>query len=142
MAMLPFCGYNMGDYWQHWLNMEGKVQHLPKIFRINWFRKEADGKWMWPGFGQNMRVLQWIVQRVNGQVKGQETILGTVPDFAEINWQGMPFEQVGFERLMAVDKANSKREFEDQATLFASIGPAMPVTLEHQRQAMLASVQS
>ena len=142
MAMLPFCGYNMGDYWQHWLNMEGKVQHLPKIFRINWFRKEADGKWMWPGFGQNMRVLQWIVQRVNGQVKGQETILGTVPDFAEINWQGMPFEQVGFERLMAVDKANSKREFEDQATLFASIGPAMPVTLEHQRQAMLASVQN
>jgi phosphoenolpyruvate carboxykinase (GTP) len=142
MAMLPFCGYNMGDYWQHWLNMEGKVQHLPKIFRINWFRKEADGKWMWPGFGQNMRVLQWIVQRVNGKVKGQETILGTVPDFAEINWQGMPFEQVGFERLMAVDKANSKREFEDQATLFASIGPAMPVTLEHQRQAMLASVQS
>jgi len=142
MAMLPFCGYNMGDYWQHWLNMEGKVQHLPKIFRINWFRKEADGKWMWPGFGQNMRVLQWIVQRVNGQVKGQETILGTVPDFAEINWQGMPFEQAGFERLMAVDKANSKREFEDQATLFASIGPAMPVTLEHQRQAMLASVQN
>jgi len=142
MAMLPFCGYNMGDYWQHWLNMEGKVQHLPKIFRINWFRKEADGKWMWPGFGQNMRVLQWIVQRVNGKVKGQETILGTVPNFAEINWQGMPFEQVGFERLMAVDKANSKREFEDQATLFASIGPAMPVTLEHQRQAMLASVQS
>ncbi len=142
MAMLPFCGYNMGDYWQHWLNMEGKVQHLPKIFRINWFRKEADGKWMWPGFGQNMRVLQWIVQRVNGKVKGQETILGTVPDFAEINWQGMPFEQAGFERLMAVDKANSKREFEDQATLFASIGPAMPVTLEHQRQAMLASVQN
>ena len=142
MAMLPFCGYNMGDYWQHWLNMEGKVQHLPKIFRINWFRKEADGKWMWPGFGQNMRVLQWIVQRVNGKVKGQETILGTVPDFAEINWQGMPFEQAGFERLMAVDKANSKREFEDQATLFASIGPAMPVTLEHQRQAMLALVQS
>jgi phosphoenolpyruvate carboxykinase (GTP) len=65
-----------------------------------------------------------------------------VPDFAEINWQGMPFEQAGFERLMAVDKANSKREFEDQATLFASIGPAMPVTLEHQRQAMLASVQN
>jgi phosphoenolpyruvate carboxykinase (GTP) len=142
MAMLPFCGYNMGDYWQHWLNMEGKVQHLPKIFRINWFRKEADGKWMWPGFGQNMRVLQWIVQRVNGKVKGQETILGTVPDFAEINWQGMPFEQAGFERLMAVDKANSKREFEDQATLFAGIGPAMPVTLEHQRQAMLALVES
>ncbi len=142
MAMLPFCGYNMGDYWQHWLNMEGKVQHLPKIFRINWFRKEADGKWMWPGFGQNMRVLQWIVQRVNGKVKGQETILGTVPDFAEINWQGMPFEQAGFERLMAVDNAYSKREFEDQATLFASIGPAMPVTLEHQRQAMLALVQS
>lgn len=142
MAMLPFCGYNMGDYWQHWLNMEDKVQHLPKIFRINWFRKEADGKWMWPGFGQNMRVLQWIVQRVNGKVKGQETILGTVPDFAEINWQGMPFEQAGFERLMAVDNAYSKREFEDQATLFASIGPAMPVTLEHQRQAMLALVQS
>jgi phosphoenolpyruvate carboxykinase (GTP) len=140
MAMLPFCGYNMGDYWNHWLSMENKISNPPKIFRINWFRKEPDGTWMWPGFGQNMRVLQWIVKRVKGKVQGQETIFGTVPNYDDINWNGMAYDKEAFERLMAIDKSNSKREFEDQASLFTKIGPALPAELESQRQSMLAAV--
>ena len=142
MAMLPFCGYNMGDYWKHWLSMEGKVKHLPKIFRINWFRKDADGKWLWPGFGQNMRVLQWIVKRVNGQVKGQETIFGTVPYFDDINWNGLAYDKATFDKLMSIDKQGSAREFEDQAKHFSTFGSALPPELEQQRQAMLAEAKS
>ena len=142
MAMLPFCGYNMGDYWKHWLSMEGKVKHLPKIFRINWFRKDADGSWLWPGFGQNMRVLQWIVKRVNGQVKGHETIFGTVPDYDDINWNGLAYDKATFTKLMSIDKQGSAREFEDQAKHFSSFGSALPAELEKQRQAMLAEAKS
>jgi phosphoenolpyruvate carboxykinase (GTP) len=140
MAMLPFCGYNMGDYWKHWLSMEGKVTHLPKIFRINWFRKSADGKWLWPGFGQNMRVLQWTVKRVNGQVQGQETVFGTVPNFDDINWNGLAYDKATFDQLMSVETENSRREFEDQAKLFSTMGSTLPAELEKIRQEMLASL--
>jgi phosphoenolpyruvate carboxykinase (GTP) len=141
MAMLPFCGYNMGDYWKHWLSMEGKVANLPKIFRVNWFRKTSDGKWLWPGFGQNMRVLQWVVNRVKGKVHGHETVFGTVPDFEDINWEGLAYDRATFDELMAIDNGKSAKEFEDQAKLFKKIGAALPEELEKQRQAMLAEVQ-
>ncbi|MDR0780753.1 MAG: phosphoenolpyruvate carboxykinase (GTP) [Pseudomonadales bacterium] len=140
MAMLPFCGYNMGDYWKHWLSMEGKVKELPKIFRVNWFRKASDGKWLWPGFGQNMRVLQWVVKRVNTTVQGQETVFGTVPNFDDINWNGLAYDKATFDQLMSVETENSRREFEDQAKLFESVGGALPAELEKIRQDMLASV--
>ncbi|MDR2212624.1 MAG: phosphoenolpyruvate carboxykinase (GTP) [Pseudomonadales bacterium] len=140
MAMLPFCGYNMGDYWKHWLDMEGKVKNLPKIFRVNWFRKSPNGKWLWPGFGQNMRVLQWVVKRVNGQAPGQETVFGTVPHYEDINWNGLAYDQATFNELMAVDKSNSRREFEDQAKMFNEMGGALPPQLEKIRQEMLASL--
>ena len=142
MAMLPFCGYNMGDYWNHWLNMEGKVKQLPKIFRVNWFRKEADGKWMWPGFGQNMRVLEWIVKRVNGKVSAQKTIFGDIPDYADMNWKGMDYSQETFARVVAVDKASALREFEDQASQFAKFGAHLPATLEKIRQEKLAEART
>jgi phosphoenolpyruvate carboxykinase (GTP) len=140
MAMLPFCGYNMGDYWKHWLSMEGKVKHLPKIFRINWFRKSPEGKWLWPGFGQNMRVLQWAVKRVNGQVQGQETVFGTVPNFDDLNWNGLTYDKATFDQLMSVETENSRREFEDQAKLFTSMGSTLPAELEKIRQEMLAGL--
>ena len=122
--------------------MEGKVKQLPKIFRVNWFRKEADGKWMWPGFGQNMRVLEWIVKRVNGKVSAQETIFGDIPDYADMNWKGMDYSQETFARVVAVDKASALREFEDQASQFAKFGAHLPATLEKIRQEKLAEART
>jgi len=140
MAMLPFCGYNMGDYWAHWLSMENKVEHLPQIFRVNWFRKSADGKWLWPGFGQNMRVLQWVVNRIKGRVSGDESPFGMVPKYEDINWNGLVYDEDTFKDLMAIDTENSIREFEDQLNLFNEIGDSLPEEMENQRQAMLAQL--
>ncbi|MEI7949562.1 MAG: phosphoenolpyruvate carboxykinase (GTP) [Gammaproteobacteria bacterium] len=140
MAMLPFCGYNMGDYWKHWLSMEQRVTNPPKIFRVNWFRKTSEGKWLWPGFGQNMRVLQWVVKRVNGAVQGHDTVFGTVPHYDDISWNGMAYDKATFEQLMSIDIDNSRREFEDQVKLFVEFGDKLPAELEAQRQAMLAGV--
>lgn len=142
MAMLPFCGYNMGDYWAHWLSMENKVEHLPQIFRVNWFRKSADGKWLWPGFGQNMRVLQWVVNRIKGRVSGDESPFGMVPKYEDINWNGLVYDEDTFKDLMAIDTENSIREFEDQLNLFNEIGDSLPEEMENQRQAMLADRKS
>ncbi|MFL2840423.1 MAG: phosphoenolpyruvate carboxykinase (GTP) [Pseudohongiellaceae bacterium] len=138
MAMLPFCGYNMGDYWAHWLSMENKVEQLPKIFRVNWFRKSLDGKWLWPGFGQNMRVLQWVVNRIEGKVSGDETPFGEVPKYEDINWNGLVYDEETFSDLMAIDTKNSIREFEDQVNLFNKIGDRLPAEMENQRQKMLS----
>ncbi len=137
MAMLPFCGYNMGYYWEHWLSMENKVEYLPEIFRVNWFRKAPDGSWLWPGFGQNMRVLQWVVNRIKGRVDADETIFGEVPRFEDINWDGLVYDEATFNTLMSIDPENSIREFEDQANLFNEIGHSLPTELENQRQQML-----
>ncbi|MDY6983588.1 MAG: phosphoenolpyruvate carboxykinase (GTP), partial [Pseudomonadota bacterium] len=142
MAMLPFCGYNMGDYWNHWLGMEGKVKNLPKIFRVNWFRKTPEGKWMWPGFGQNMRVLEWVVKRVNGKAHAHATILGDVPDYADINWTGLDYSQAAFSDLLAIDRAGIKREFEDQATQFGKFGTKLPDALEKLRKEKLAEASA
>jgi phosphoenolpyruvate carboxykinase (GTP) len=141
MAMLPFCGYNMGDYWKHWLGMGKRVQHAPQIFRVNWFRKTAEGKWLWPGFGQNMRVLEWVMKRIEGQVQGQETVFGTVPNFEDISWDGLAYDKATFDQLMAIDKNNSRREFEDQHRLFCEFGAKLPAELEQIRKDMLAAVR-
>ena len=141
MAMLPFCGYNMGDYWQHWLDMGDKVTEQPKIFRVNWFRKDADGKFMWPGFGQNLRVLQWVIGRVRGEVEAVENPLGYGPRYEDMNWQGLDFDQPQFQALMHVDEASVKQEFENQATLYNKFGDSLPETLEQQRQKALKGLK-
>lgn len=134
MAMLPFCGYNMGSYWQHWLDMENKVDLAPKIFRVNWFRKDAEGGFLWPGFGQNMRVLQWIVERVRGRGAAIEGPLGSVPTHDDLNWDGIDFDQATFAELMQVDIEPGLVEMEAQSALFERFGQNLPVTLEEQRQ--------
>jgi len=141
MAMLPFCGYNMGDYWKHWLSMKDKVEHLPVIFRVNWFRKTEDGGWLWPGFGQNMRVLQWVVKRVNGKVDANDTVYGQVPNYEDINWNGLVYDKETFAQLMAVDTEKSISEVEDQTKLFDKIGAQLPEEMKQIQQKMLAQLK-
>lgn len=141
MAMLPFCGYNMGDYWKHWLSMQEKVEHLPVIFRVNWFRKAEDGGWLWPGFGQNMRVLQWVVNRVKGSVDASETIYGNIPKYEDINWNGLVYDEDTFNELMAIDSANSILEVEDQTALFDKIGDHLPEEMKKIQKEILEQLQ-
>ena len=101
-AMLPFIGYNMADYWTHWLSMEGKGYKLPKIFRVNWFRKDENGKFIWPGFGQNMRVLKWIVDRVQGRAEAVESPFGLMPRYEDITWAGLDFSRDKYHGIMDI----------------------------------------
>ena len=140
-AMLPFCGYNMGDYWNHWLKFGQNLKNPPAIFRVNWFRKNDAGKFMWPGFGQNMRVLKWIVDRVNGNGNAVESPIGSMPTYADINWDGLEFDNSDFHDLMAVDRAGAMADAEDQAELFSRFGDRLPAEMENQRQALIKRLQ-
>ena len=132
MAMLPFIGYNVGQYWAHWLAMKDKIAHPPRIYRVNWFRKDANGKFMWPGFGQNMRVLQWIAERAQGHAGAHESLLGLVPDYDDLNWEGLDFSREQYEALMAVDREDLLAECEEQGGYYDSLGNEVPATLKEQ----------
>ncbi len=137
MAMLPFCGYNMGDYWQHWLSMDNKVDKAPAMFRVNWFRKDENGKFIWPGFGENMRVLKWIVERVRGRAEGVESPFGIMPRHQDITWQGLDFDVETFYKLMEIDRAAGKAEAQDQEALFEKFGDSLPGEMERQRALLI-----
>ena len=134
MAMLPFCGYNMGEYWNHWLEIGKKLKNAPPIFRVNWFRKDGNGKFIWPGFGENMRVLKWVVDRARGRVDGVESPFGTMPRYEDINWTGLDYDPKTFYELMSVDREEGKIEIEDQKKHFDKFGSRLPKELESQRQ--------
>ena len=131
-AMLPFCGYNMGDYWSHWLNMPKTVSHLPLIFRVNWFRKNANGKFMWPGFGENMRVLEWIVKRTVGRASAIESALGWMPEYRDLNWKGLSMSEKQFNALMSVDTSLALQDVASIAQHFEQFrkGDRLPIEMD------------
>lgn len=117
-AMLPFCGYNMADYFSHWLEMKRLAPNAPMIFRVNWFRKDENGKFMWPGFGENLRALEWIVDRVHNRVGATEGPVGLLPHYDDLNWEGLDYDKEKFVKLMSIDKAEGLKDTEDQKKYF------------------------
>jgi phosphoenolpyruvate carboxykinase (GTP) len=129
-AMLPFAGYNMSDYFQHWIDvgreLEADGARLPKIFCVNWFRKGADGRFVWPGYGENMRVLQWIVERVRGTAQGAENPFGTTPRYDDLNWKGLDFSRAQFEQVTSIDRAAWHAELGLHDKLFEQLSYHLP----------------
>ena len=134
MAMLPFCGYNMADYFNHWLNMGRVVNNPPPIFRVNWFRKDANGKFIWPGFGENMRVLKWIVDRVHGRGYGVESPLGFMPRQEDLEWKGLSFPASKFYELMAVDRDSATAEARSHEEHFEKFFDRLPKEFIYERE--------
>ena len=132
-AMLPFCGYNMSDYFQHWLDMEGKIKAtgatLPRFYCVNWFRKGEDGKFVWPGYGDNMRVLKWMIDRIEGNAKGVDTMFGVAPVYDELNWTGLPFTAEQFDSVTSIDKAAWVEELKLHAAHFEQLAYHLPKAL-------------
>ena len=142
-AMLPFCGYNMGDYWKHWLGFKGKVAKLPRIYRVNWFRKDENGKFVWPGFGENMRVLKWIVDRVNGRAKDSpEGPFGFQPRYEDLHWAGLDFAKDKYKRISDIDRTEALEEAEDQLAHFEQFGGRLPRELEAKRQDLIRKLKA
>jgi phosphoenolpyruvate carboxykinase (GTP) len=139
MAMLPFCGYNMGEYFGHWLEMRRHIAHLPRIFHVNWFRKDPDGKFIWPGFGENMRVLEWIVKRCHGTTVGHETQIGWTPALEDFNLTDLPdFTPEKFCQAMAFHRSEWKAELVSQGELFIDLYDPLPKELIFQRELLAA----
>jgi phosphoenolpyruvate carboxykinase (GTP) len=137
MAMLPFCGYNMGDYFRHWINMQRHLSESPRIFHVNWFRKDKDGKFMWPGFSENMRVLKWIFDRVRAGGRAKETPIGWVPRHKDIDWTGMDFPEEKFEELQAFDRAGWRAEILGHEELFIDLHTHLPKELIYERELLI-----
>ena len=142
MAMLPFCGYNMGDYFAHWLEMQALIDYPPKVFLVNWFRKDSEGKFLWPGFGENMRVLKWIVDRARLRVGGQETPFGWVPKAGDLDLSGLDISPDRVDMATAIDLDEWRVELESQGELFDKIGDHMPKPLKLQREMLMARIES
>ena len=145
MAMLPFCGYNMGDYLQHWLDMQAGIKRMPKLFMVNWFRQDDDGKFLWPGFGENMRVLEWIVNRVHGRVPTRETLFGWVPRPEEgqgLNLEGLDISPEQLAEVTSVKPEEWRSELKSQETFFEQLGSKAPRALTLQRSLLLSRIEN
>ncbi len=141
MAMLPFCGYHMGNYFNHWLNMGRALAKPPRIFGVNWFRTDKDGKFLWPGFGQNMRVIKWIVQRIRGQTSAVESPIGWMPRYEDLDWNGLSsFSSEKFYDLMSVDREHWRRELMAHEELFSKLYDHLPKEFVLMRELILSSV--
>lgn len=137
MAMLPFCGYHMGDYFRHWIRMQRSLSETPRIFHVNWFRKDAEGKFLWPGFSENMRVLKWIVDRAHGRALAKETPIGWMPHYEDIHWLGLDFARVKFEELQAFDNAAWREEVLGHEELFLHLHDRLPAEAIYERELLI-----
>jgi phosphoenolpyruvate carboxykinase (GTP) len=137
MAMLPFCGYHIGDYFRHWIRMQRKLKETPRIFHVNWFRKGPDGEFLWPGYSQNIRVLRWIVERVQGRTLASESPIGWMPRYDSIDWTALDFSSEKFDQLQAFDAAAWRSEVIDQQELFIDIHDHLPPELVYERELLI-----
>ncbi len=137
MAMLPFCGYHMADYFRHWLKMQRNLSSSPRVFHVNWFRKDKDGKFLWPGYSENMRVLKWIVDRVRGRAPSKETPIGWTPFYDDIHWEGLEFSREAFDELQMVDRAQWRREVMDHEELFIALHDHLPPEMIYERELLI-----
>jgi phosphoenolpyruvate carboxykinase (GTP) len=144
-AMLPFVGYNMSDYIGHWLALGEKIEaagaELPKVFCVNWFRKGADGKFVWPGYGDNMRVLEWMLGRVDARASGEENVFGVSPRYEDLTWHGLPFTREQFASVIGVDKAAWREELALHTELFDKLALRLPPQLPATRDRLEARLE-
>jgi phosphoenolpyruvate carboxykinase (GTP) len=138
MAMLPFCGYNMADYWAHWLRLGPALKNPPRVFHVNWFKQDTAGNFLWPGFGENLRVLRWVAERCAGGGKAVESAIGWLPAENALDTAGLSVSPETMRELLAVDSADWRQEAEGLAEFFAKFGDRLPAELERQRQDLLA----
>jgi phosphoenolpyruvate carboxykinase (GTP) len=142
MAMKPFCGYNFADYFAHWLSFDRPGAKLPGIFHVNWFRKGDDGRFLWPGFGDNLRVLEWIIGRVTGEAGAVETPIGLLPATTDLDLEGLSIDAAHVEALLAVDRAGWAAEMDSMAEYFEEFGARLPARLEAERARVAAALAS
>ena len=137
MAMLPFCGYHMGDYFRHWLKVQRMLSETPRIFHVNWFRKDAEGNFIWPGFRDNMRVLRWIVDRAKGRAVAKETPIGWMPRYEDLDWRGLDFPRERFEELQAFDRTAWRSEVMSHEELFIDLHDHLPPEIVYERELLI-----
>lgn len=138
--MLPFMGYHIGDYINHWLQFGRDLPNAPRVFGVNWFRKDENGKFAWPGFGDNIRVLKWIVQRIHGNASSVESPIGWMPRFEDIDWNGLEYSKDDFSKIMYIDSEQWKQELLSHEELFSKIYDKLPKEFFFIRELLLSAL--
>jgi phosphoenolpyruvate carboxykinase (GTP) len=134
--MLPFCGYNMADYFEHWLRMGIRMRWQPKIFHVNWFRQDEEGHFLWPGYGENLRILEWILARCRGDIDAVKTAIGYIPKSEDIDMTGLDLPKKNMEKLFQIDQNAWQSELDDIAEFFKKFGDRLPLELWAQHEAI------